>query len=362
MSIPRSLWLPAALTLALAPQALAGGPPAVDFELRSLSGDKVKLSAHAGKTILLFFVSDECGVCHEELPAVEEIARRYESRGLVVLGIVSHEPAPASSLRTGAFPMLLATDEMLKSYRIIGYPMHYIFDKDLSLQAKHRGYHEGREKVLEAEVRQVLGGEDLNEAGIDLYAAQGSWEGHFTEKEGWRRRTDQIIPMLNSADPGEREWAVDELGRRGAKDAVAMLGAILVSTQEDLALRRKVLAALVRIGAPDAQGSYLKVARGASEPELIRGEAVFALSTVVDGPGVKEALLAFLKESAPNLRLAAATVLSDRCVTEATMALEDALKAETNDWVMAAITRALGKLAECSAAPPGAPTPAPAAP
>lgn len=328
-------------------------PPAVDFKLPALDGGQVRLADHRGKIVLLFFISDDCGTCHEELPFVDRLAKRFGDAGFQVIGLLPREPAPASSLRAASFPLAVLDDATKAAYRVPGYPLHYLVGRDLTLQAKHRGWSGGRERILEAEVRQLLGGEQLNELGLDLYKVQGSWDGHWEPGKGRRLRTDEILPWLSHQDPAQRAWAIEELGRRGARDAVAMLGAVVVAPAEPVAMRRKALAALLHIGAGESAGSYLKVARGAGEPPLLRAEAVLALGQVLDAPGVRDAVAGLLSDPEPNVRKGAATIAGQHCVAGARDALERALAKEANAWVADALRRALESLAACGSAPDG---------
>ena len=345
--------------LALAPllavlagaSALALGPLAVDFELKRLDGGKWKLSDHRGEVVLVLFMSDDCGACHEELEAVNAIQDRYREAGLTVVGVLAAAPAPKSRLRDARFALVLANDAVREAYRVIGYPMHYLVGRQFTIQAKHRGWSDGRERILETEIRQVIGGEDINEQGMNLYAAQGSWKGHWVPGTAYRPQTDEVMALLRSEDGTERSWAVKELGRRRSKDAVAMLGSILVGRAEALPLRREALAALQRIDSRDSVGSYLKVARTRGEPELLRRDALFALSAHVATPGVVDLLAQSLSEPDPNVRMAAASVLGERCVSSVRGALEEALAREQNEWVARAMRTALESLAACPLAP-----------
>ena len=328
---------------------MAGGPPAREFKLRGLDGGKVQLSDYRDRIVLLFFISDQCGVCHEETPTVEALYRKYRESGFEVVGILADEPAPASALRNVSYPLVLADEQVKEDYHIPGYPIHYLIGRDQTVQAKHRGWSPGREQILEAEVRQLLGGEDLNDQDIDLYLAQGSWEGHWIPGTQRRVRSDQLLPYLSRGTPAQREYAIEELGRRRSTEATAMLASIAVSEREEVPLRRKALAALRAIGDPMALGTFERLARSRQVPGLLRAEAVEALGVEVPAGDRLTLLLNLLSEQDPNVRLRAAYVLGARCVGEAREALLQARKRETFKTVQDGLDRVLQRLEGCDA-------------
>jgi peroxiredoxin len=72
------------------------GQEAPDFELRSSTGDTIKLSQYRGdkNVALVFYPFTFTAVCHGELCALRDDLNRYESAGVQVLAI-SCDTAPA---------------------------------------------------------------------------------------------------------------------------------------------------------------------------------------------------------------------------------------------------------------------------
>jgi thiol-disulfide isomerase/thioredoxin len=58
-----------------------------DFTMFSLEGGTITLSSFKGKPVLLVFFSPGCSHCKAEVPALNEVYRKYkDTHGLVVLG------------------------------------------------------------------------------------------------------------------------------------------------------------------------------------------------------------------------------------------------------------------------------------
>lgn len=65
--------------------------PSVDFELKDLNGNVVKLSDYKGQIVFLNFWATWCPPCREEMPDMESIHQQYGDKGVVMLGISSTE-------------------------------------------------------------------------------------------------------------------------------------------------------------------------------------------------------------------------------------------------------------------------------
>jgi peroxiredoxin len=65
--------------------ALANGQPAPDFTLTDASGKKIALSQLRGKVVYLDFWATWCGPCLAEMPASQELRRKFGGRDVVFL-------------------------------------------------------------------------------------------------------------------------------------------------------------------------------------------------------------------------------------------------------------------------------------
>jgi peroxiredoxin len=78
------------------------GRPAPDFELTSFDGKTVKLSDHRGKIVVLEWFNQECPFCrhhYEESPAMVNLAKKWQEKGVVWLAIDStNHITPAANI------------------------------------------------------------------------------------------------------------------------------------------------------------------------------------------------------------------------------------------------------------------------
>jgi len=72
------------------------GQKAKDFTLKTFSGEKVSLSDHKGKVVLLDFWASWCTPCREEMPYLDILQKTYGSEAFAVLAInIDNQPKNA---------------------------------------------------------------------------------------------------------------------------------------------------------------------------------------------------------------------------------------------------------------------------
>jgi len=122
------------------------GTVAPDFTLVNVDGREVSLADFAGAPALLVaFICNHCPYVKHVAPALADLAREYQARGVAVVAISSNDPAgyPADSpeqmvaeaeMRGYTFPYLFDdTQGVAKAYGAACTPDFYVFDKSQKL-------------------------------------------------------------------------------------------------------------------------------------------------------------------------------------------------------------------------------------
>jgi thiol-disulfide isomerase/thioredoxin len=70
-----------------APESSQVGTPAPELTVESLSGKPIALSQYRGKVVLLDVWASWCGPCKQEMPVLDDLARRLRGDGVEVLAV-----------------------------------------------------------------------------------------------------------------------------------------------------------------------------------------------------------------------------------------------------------------------------------
>ncbi|MHB8766640.1 MAG: peroxiredoxin family protein [Deferrisomatales bacterium] len=147
---------------------IAVGADPIPFTLQDLDGKTVNLADFLGKkAVLLTFWSFFCGPCREELPQIDELAKRWGSKGLEVLAINLDGPKLEKAVRKYVEPFSFrvvweqiegVSYKTADAYGVMGTPSVLLIAKSGKVQWTHVG----REEVaaMDAEVRKALGVKD----------------------------------------------------------------------------------------------------------------------------------------------------------------------------------------------------------
>ena len=124
------------------PAAPKAGSAAPDFDLESLSGERLRLQDLSGKPVVINFWATWCIPCEAEMPLLQESYER--NPGLEVLAINFAEPSAdvqAFVDKHGlTFDILLDPRAIVQSlYRVRGYPTTYFVDGEGVIQGVHIG-------------------------------------------------------------------------------------------------------------------------------------------------------------------------------------------------------------------------------
>ncbi len=109
------------------------GLEAPNFSYDDLSGHPVSLHELKGKVVLLDFWESWCGWCLLALPKVNELEKRDQKDGLVIIGVKVDNPnqikklAKANGLK---YRNVLASPSVLKKYDVDARPTYVLIDRE----------------------------------------------------------------------------------------------------------------------------------------------------------------------------------------------------------------------------------------
>ncbi len=97
------------------------GQQAPDFVLKDISGKRVKLSDFRGKAVVLNFWATWCPPCKTEIPWFEDLADKYRSQGLEVIGVALDDSSDEDIAKFARemkmnYPVLLGKEETSDLY------------------------------------------------------------------------------------------------------------------------------------------------------------------------------------------------------------------------------------------------------
>ncbi len=153
----------AALCLVATTVVPAVGPAtaAPDFTLHSMDGPNLRLQEQRGRVVMVNFWATWCGPCAKELPAFQKVFDRHKDQGLVVLGMVSADPASDEEILKFAsqfnlsFPLVRSSDATETTFGMGNVlPATFLYDRSGRLRRHWDGAI--REDALEEEVRVLL--------------------------------------------------------------------------------------------------------------------------------------------------------------------------------------------------------------
>jgi cytochrome c biogenesis protein CcmG/thiol:disulfide interchange protein DsbE len=156
----------AALCLGVLPMGAAhaapigAGRPAPSFVLKDSAGKPVKLAALKGRVVLLNFWATWCAPCRVEMPWFEEFSKRYEDKGLAVLGVSLDDGGwkaiqPVVGKLQITYPIVLGDDKVSKSYGMGDLlPATFLIDRAGKIREVKEGF--GNKQEFESTIEKLL--------------------------------------------------------------------------------------------------------------------------------------------------------------------------------------------------------------
>jgi peroxiredoxin len=120
---------------------------APDFELETISGERVSLSGYQGMVVVVNFWATWCGPCRIEMPVFQERYEQYKE-DLVILAVNAQEDRETA--RAFMEELALTFEGLLdpggkvqELYLVRGYPTTYVIDRAGILRVQHIGVMSG---------------------------------------------------------------------------------------------------------------------------------------------------------------------------------------------------------------------------
>ena len=126
-------------------------------------GTSVSLSSLRGKPVVMNLWASWCDSCKDEAPILERLAKTYEPRGVVVLGVNVRDLSGNAKAFIDEYKLTIpslrdGTDRTEKAYDVLGLPETFIIDPDgkVRLLPYRGGLTVGSEKEISSYLDSVL--------------------------------------------------------------------------------------------------------------------------------------------------------------------------------------------------------------
>jgi cytochrome c biogenesis protein CcmG, thiol:disulfide interchange protein DsbE len=137
----------ACLLLRAALCACAGdetGQPAPRFRAKTTTGDQFNNASVKGKVVLFEFWTTWCRYCEAEASFVDDVAKEFAGKGLIVLAVDVLEPDQKVKKYLAdhprSVPIVLTKDTNLAAmYNAQSYPIYVVIDRDGNIAAEQHG-------------------------------------------------------------------------------------------------------------------------------------------------------------------------------------------------------------------------------
>lgn len=133
---------------------LRKGTSAPDWELPSLTNERINLKDLRGNLVLINFFYMGSYSCLRTLPVLNELNEKYKDSGLRIIGInpfdkLEDDIADFLTKRGVTYTVLLEGKDVAQDYRISGYPTIYLIDKSGKIIYVQSGYRKNTDATLE---------------------------------------------------------------------------------------------------------------------------------------------------------------------------------------------------------------------
>jgi thiol-disulfide isomerase/thioredoxin len=120
------------------------GEPAPRFRAKTTAGDQFNNASIKGKVVLFEFWTTWCKYCENEAALVDDIAKEFSDKGLIVLAVDVLESDQKVKKYLAdhprSVPIVLTKDTNLAAmYNAQSYPIYVVIDRDGNIAGEQRG-------------------------------------------------------------------------------------------------------------------------------------------------------------------------------------------------------------------------------
>jgi thiol-disulfide isomerase/thioredoxin len=129
---------------------------------RNMDGDKVLVTAYAGKAVVLTFWATWCPYCLKELPILENVQNKAGKDSMQVIAVNTEEREVfrrASRIMRKAMTLELVSDasaQAAEAYGVTGLPHMVIVGRDGRIVRVYKGYSEAQLGDIVADINRAL--------------------------------------------------------------------------------------------------------------------------------------------------------------------------------------------------------------
>lgn len=134
----------------------------VNFTLKDLDGNTVKLSDLRGKVVVVDFWATWCKPCIQEVPNFSKLYRNFkDNQNFAILAVVN-ESGEAEEIRESIkdnridYPVIIGNPETARNFGVPGYPTTFVIGKDGKITLKLIGSQPDLYETVAKEVTKQL--------------------------------------------------------------------------------------------------------------------------------------------------------------------------------------------------------------
>jgi len=124
------------LMVACYQQAPIGPEILPDLKLKEFKGQERLLSNYKFKVLIVNFWATWCEPCKEEIPYLNNLYDRYKDKGVLIIGITEDDEKYVEKFIKKIpinYPIILDDGSATEIFKVIGYPMTYIYNNERKL-------------------------------------------------------------------------------------------------------------------------------------------------------------------------------------------------------------------------------------